>query len=111
MSVTFSVISVFYCYTYFFNEKYSKEIFIWPWHTTPHSQETGRSTWDTENPGGQQISRRLKETADKIKQKPSELYVSSRPPQKQHFERLGNYIIEAFSLTFVFVSSNFVTFH
>lgn len=62
-------------------------------------------------PGCQQISRRLKETADKIKQKALELYVSSRRPQNLHFERLGNYLIEAFSLTFVFVSSNFVTFH
>lgn len=62
-------------------------------------------------PGSHQTPRRLKETADKIKQKSLELYVSNRPPQKLHFERLGNYINEAFSLTFLFVSSSFVTFH
>lgn len=61
--------------------------------------------------GGHQTSRRLKETADKIKQKSLELYVSSRPEQKLHFERLGNYINEAFSLTFFLMSSIFSTFH
>lgn len=62
-------------------------------------------------PGGHQTPRRLKETANKIKQVSLELYVSSRPSQKLHFERLGNYINEAFSLTFFFMSSNFVTIH
>lgn len=48
MTLRVSPVSVFYCYSYIFNEKYSEEIFIWSWRTTPHSLETGSSTWDRE---------------------------------------------------------------